>query len=109
MLPLSARGVVVGVGVEVGTGTAVEVGVGVGLEQANTEASTRKIAQDKTFNIKASLPLRLGNFHLVERGCHSTDCISGHQDGSVKSQGALGVASSERGRGAARDLSALSI
>ena len=30
-------------------------------------------------------------------------------DGSVKSQGALGVASSERGRGAARDLSALSI
>ena len=29
--------------------------------------------------------------------------------GSVKSQGALGVASSERGRGAARDLSALSI
>ena len=80
------RGVVVGAGVEVGTGTAVEVGVGVGLEQANTEASTRKIAQDRTFNIKASLPLRLRNLHLVERGCHSTDCISGHQDQTRRRQ-----------------------
>ena len=35
--------------------------------------------------------------------------VCAHGDGSVKFQGALGVASSERGRGAARDLSALSI
>ena len=37
------------------------------------------------------------------------DVTAGGFSGSVKSQGALGVASSERGRGAARDLSALSI
>ena len=82
----AGAGVGVGAGVEVGTGTAVEVGVGVGLEQANTEAATRKIAQDRTFNIKAPPPLRLGNLHLVGRGCHSTDCISGHQDQTLETR-----------------------
>ena len=61
----AGAGVGVGAGVEVGTGTAVEVGVGVGLEQANTEAATKKIAQDSTFNIKASPPLRLGRVDIL--------------------------------------------
>ena len=44
-------------------------------------------------------------FNLAYRQWHPDVDLTG----SVKSQGALGVASSERGRGAARDLSALSI
>ena len=40
---------------------------------------------------------------------HDANLLAPACCGSVKSQGALGVASSERGRGAARDLSALSI
>ena len=52
---------------------------------------------------------RAGRYGLVL--AHSRGIVVGafRPEGSVKSQGALGVASSERGRGAARDLSALSI
>ena len=48
--------------------------------------SSKPGAVHRTFNIKASLPLRLGNLHLVERGCHSTDCISGHQDQTLETR-----------------------
>ena len=83
-------------------------GVAVGGGAAGAAAGVEPGAEWELVESGAG-PLARPVLREIEQVPEARASLPSHLAGSVKSQGALGVASSERGRGAARDLSALSI